>query len=383
MRTYPAIASVQLRSLRVSAKSEWLFLEVRCEDGTCGVGEATMEGHEAAVRAAIADLAGQVVGTCIAPGPVTGPLARFAAGNPARYTAISALEQALWDARGRRLGRCVADLLGARTEAPRLYANINRSIEDRSPEGFAAKAAAAVGAGFGAVKIAPFDGLNWTAGHDGGQEPLYAAGLARIAATRGAIGPEVSLMVDCHWRFDPATAERLIGDVAPFGLYWLECPVPERPASIPAVAALRGLCAARGMLLAGLESLNGLGAFLPWLEAGALDVIMPDVKYAGGLGECRLIARAAELHGVICSPHNPTGPVCHAASLHLAAGLANCPILEHQYDETPLFHEIAGGAFPALRGGRAGLPEGPGLGIELALPASAELFDPLGRALQH
>jgi galactonate dehydratase len=119
------------------------------------------------------------------------------------------------------------------------------------------------------------------------------------------------------------------------------------------------------MRLAGLETGFGLAAFAPFLEAGAYDVIMPDVKYLGGLALFGKLAALARGCGAVLSPHNPTGPVCHAASLHVAAALPAVDSLEVQFDETPLFDALVGGAFAPPVDGLAEAPQAPGLGVAL------------------
>ncbi|MFV0334712.1 MAG: mandelate racemase/muconate lactonizing enzyme family protein [Tropicimonas sp.] len=366
------IVSAERLELRISAKSLWIFLRVTCSDGITGHGEATMEGHEPEVRAALDRLIGLIADEPAAPERTRMRMLLSAIGpSPHGFTAISALDQALWDAQGQRQGTPVAALLAEHRAPVRLYANINRGIARRDPAGFAAAARKAATAGFTMIKIAPFDGLNWTGGKDPEGQPSYRAGLERIAAVRDAIGPDVALAVDCHWRFDASTAKALIHDTAPMAPHWIECPIAETVAAIPDLRRLRQRCHDTGTLLAGLESANGLEEFQGFITGGAYDVIMPDVKYAGGLGECLRIAEAAEAGGIACSPHNPTGPVCHAASLHLASALRNCPVLEHQFRETPAFDSIVTPAFPALAGGIAPLPAASGLGITLRLPQKA------------
>nr|WP_306268667.1 mandelate racemase/muconate lactonizing enzyme family protein [Pararhizobium sp. IMCC3301] len=359
------IDAIELISLRVSPRSEWLFLKVTSSDGLHGVGEATMEGHELAVKAAIKSLAERICGH---PEPDDDDVAQLlvkAAGDSHAFTAVSAFEQALWDIRGKRRDLSVAALFGGALQDCRLYANINRGIYERTPEGFARTAQDAIAAGFTAVKIAPFDDLDWTCGPAQDGRSYYDAGLARIAACRAALGEKIALSIDCHWRFDPETACQLVADVRDYGLFWIECPIAETRDAISDIRKIRQKCNAQGVLLAGLESLNGRNAFADFLVAEAVDVIMPDVKYAGGLSECQKIARLADEYGVFCCLHNPTGPVCHAASLQLASTLPNCPLLEYQFNETPLFHDIVGAPFPPLVDGCAALPPGPGLGIEL------------------
>jgi galactonate dehydratase len=129
------------------------------------------------------------------------------------------------------------------------------------------------------------------------------------------------------------------------------------------VKQLRAQANGLGMRLAGLEKLTHPDAFLPWLAGGAYDVIMPDVKYTGGISGVLKVARHAEEHGIACAPHNPTGPVCHAASLAVCAMSSSIEVLEHQVDETPVFWDMVAGDLPRPSNGISRVPVTPGLGI--------------------
>jgi galactonate dehydratase len=323
------VVSVEARSVRVTARTVWTFARLVAQDGSEGWGEASLEGRAAEVEAAI-----RAFTLPVTLGAVPTDLVKAAA--------YSAVEQALWDLAARNGGRPIAELLGgARRERVPLYANINRGTTDRSPAGFAARAAEAAALGFGAIKIAPFDNL---------QE-----GYARIAAAAEAIAGRAELQVDCHWRFDEARAQEALGECARLGVTWFECPLPETPEHFAAIKRLRGKANAAGMRLAGAEQFIGTAGFRPLLEQGLYDVVMPDVKYAGGLAECLRIAELAARHGVACSLHNPSGPVCHAHSLHASAAMESNERLEYQHGETPRFYEIAPG-LAAPVGGSAALP---------------------------
>jgi galactonate dehydratase len=245
----------------------------------------------------------------------------------------------------------------------RLYANINRGAHPRSPDGFAGAARRAVAEGFRALKLAPFEPLVWEDGFCETNRAAYAEGLARIAAVREAVGPDIEVMVDAHWRFSPGGAAGLVADLAEFRLYWLECPIAE--ANRAEIRRLRGMANDRGMRLAGAESLAGLAAYRPLVETGCYDVLMPDVKHAGGLEEIRRIAALAQTAGVEIAPHNPTGPVCHAHSVHLCAVIPNFLFLEVQYGETEAFFDMVEGASLRFERGAAPLPQAAGLGVAL------------------
>lgn len=365
------IAGLRLHAAGVTPATTWSFLALTLADGRTGWGECTL-GVPHPVMAAAADaLAAEVMGRDIRDHALLpGVLPHHPLGM-LRHTLVSALDQCVWDLLGQQAGVPIARMLGgARRQRIPLYANVNRGAE-RTPEGFARAARAALAQGFSAVKLAPFDPFVWLDAADRDVRAAYGSGLERIAAVRDAIGPEADLLVDCHWRFSPGGAAALVRDVAAFNLFWLECPIAE--AILPGIRRLRGLANDRGMRLAGAETLAGLAAYRPLIEQGAYDVLMPDVKHAGGHAEIMRVAAHAATAGIEIAPHNPTGPICHAHSLHLCAALPNFLILEVQFNETPLFHSLVSGADLGFADGHAQVPTAPGLGVTLDAALAATL----------
>jgi galactonate dehydratase len=351
--------------VNLSAKSNWFFIRVESNDGCAGYGEGTLYGWEKLQLAYLEQLSASVIGQ-----PVEQALVRLRVqpASPRGLVAnsiISALEQALTDVRARSTGQPLYATLGApqRTRV-RMYANINRRTEDRTPQGFVASARDAVAQGYEAIKIAPFDGVVPDLGRAESRARIDA-GIERIYATREAIGPDVDLLVDCHWRFDETTAASVLGELERAKLFWFECPISESPENYPALARLRSLAHRLGTRLAGAEQQIGVPGFRPFIEGGLLDIVMPDVKYAGGYAEMLRIAALCERAGVAFSPHNPTGPVCTMASLHVCALAPSFLILEHQVGESPLYYEVLRGGHPALVEGCFQLSNAPGLGIDL------------------
>lgn len=358
------IAELAFRGVNVTPKTNWCFLEVHTEDGRTGLGECTLANQEGLLEAEAARLAANVTGQDAAHRNRLARLIPHAPGGLVAATVLSAFDQALADLAAQRAGQPLHLFLGGALRDPvPLYANINRGASPRSPAGFAAAATRAVAAGFRAVKLAPFEPLVWEDGVSDANRAAYAEGLARIGAVRDAVGPDVDVMVDAHWRFSPGSAAALIRDVTPFRLFWLECPVAE--ANLAEIRRLRGMANDRGMRLAGAESLAGLAAYRRVVEAGCYDVLMPDAKHAGGLEEIRRIAALAQTAGIEIAPHNPTGPVCHAHSVHLCAIIPNFLLLEVQFGETEAFFDMVEGAPLRFAHGAAPLPQAPGLGIRL------------------
>ena len=365
---------LRCHQVRVSERTIWTFVEINDGDFS-GLGEATLEGRSDAVERAARSL-GEAL---FEPGsrPSESHLERLAqwlradrcAHSLVNATALSAIEQALHDLLARRAGLALHARLGQaqRSRIP-LYANINRGTVPRTPERFAARALRAAGQGFNAIKMAPFDGVSPEADDAAAQRALVDAGLARIAAVRAALDahfPDCALMVDCHWRFNAAQAMQMADELARLKVSWYECPVAEIPEQFDTLRQIRSRANDLGMQLAGAETMIGVNGFLPLLKAGLYDVVMPDVKYAGGLEETLRIAAACARHGTGCSPHNPSGPICHVHSVHVASVIPNMPLLEVQFEETPRFAEIVDASLPPFDGGATALPVGPGLGVKL------------------
>jgi len=364
-----SIIDIAVFSARISPKTVWTFVRARDSEGREGWGEATLAGQAAAVEAHVERLAHQRIGSPVITGTTTPDTESMA-----QAAAISAVDQAMWDLHAQAQSKTLAEALGApRRTTIELYANINRGTTDRSPHAFALRALDAANRGFDAIKIAPFDDVTPEIAESAAGRHAIAAGVERVAAVRAAIGPQRALLVDCHWRFTESAARDVLRELEPLQLYWFECPLPEMPTMLPALRRLRSQANAAGVQLAGCESMTGLAHFESFLDAGVYDVIMPDVKYAGGLAEMLRIAEAAEVRGAVCSPHNPSGPIAHLHSVHVSAVLPTIPFLEFQYGESPLFFDIVDGVMPDPNGGRSALPSGPGLGVALDVAKLGEL----------
>src|SRR5688572_14159677 len=352
----PTVAAISLVTVPVSAKTRWMFVQVQDSDGRTGLGEATLQRQESAVEAVLEKLASAHLQR---PADANARWAwRFAPRTLPGAAAASAIDHALWDLAGQRSGQPLAQMLGTPTSHVPVYANINRGLASRAPDAFAAAARAAAARGFSAVKLAPFDEIDvhgrWGAPR-AADDAALARGVERVVAVRDALGDDLQLMVDCHWRFDEVWAERAIDAVgAAVAAYWIECPVPEETAWLPAVRRLRSRASRFGMRLAGGEDGVGRESFEHLLDV--YDVLMPDIKYVGGIAEMRAVADRAAARGVGIAPHNPSGPVAHAASTHVCTSLAGFDRLELQFNESPLFEAIVAPAMPAPHEGWQPVP---------------------------
>lgn len=359
--TTDKIHKTSVKIFGATPQTRWCFLTVHTSQGHSGTGEATLQRHEEALLLRAEQYLPKLIGLSAEPAAV-----EMANGQDLVGSAItSALSQALWDIKAKVAGQSVGGLLGSEySQSVKVYANINRRTTDRSADSFARSARSAFDQGHRAFKIAPFDEVLRGTG-----KPQHAAllqnGIERIATVREMIGPDCDLMVDCHWRLDPELTATVIEQCRSYKLFWLECPLAETQNNLTEIAALRKKANAEGTLLAGCELCVGVEGFRPFLEANAYDVFMPDIKYIGCIEDmCRLWELLSGTD-VRLSPHNPSGPVSHAATLHVCNALSPDIRMEMQFDETPLFWSLAPN-LPQPVNGRSALPTGAGLGCEVS-----------------
>lgn len=240
-----------------------------------------------------------------------------------------------------------------------MYANINRGTWDRTPTGFARNAQAATAEGFTAIKCAPFDNVSAKGLSNQAQHAATAIGIDRIREIRAAIGPDVDLMVDCHSRFGTATAIQMARELDDVGLTWLEDPV-----SLQDLEQLRQVNEHTSMPIATGERFRTLTGFRTLLESRVAEYILPDVKYVGGILGIKKIAALAEAFGVLVAPHNPSGPVASAASIHCMATVPNFGILEYAWGEVDWRRDLIDPS-EQVEDGFAPVPVQPGLGVSL------------------
>lgn len=336
MNSCLTIKEIRTEGVRVNRRGDWIFVILATEEGLTGIGEASHSGNDHSVCGVVASLAEDLIGQ----DPININGLRRERG---RYrndriinTALSAIEQAAQDVRAQAAGMPLAQLLGGKvSDRVLLYANINRHVEDRSPASFARAAEMAVAEGFWMIKLAPFDEVKPPNQRRSGDEANWWPGVERVRAVREAVGPEVQVAVDCHSRFALSESFLVAAALEPLQLYWFEEPLP--------VSNLTGLHEVRSGIrqwLATAESLFGAESFHRLLEAGAADVVMPDVKHAGGDQETLLVGELAALHGVKFAPHNPSGPVASMHSGHVCAAARGFDILEFAWGEVPWRAEL-------------------------------------------
>jgi galactonate dehydratase len=372
------ISSFSFHSIHVNSKTNWSFIRIELGDGTIGWGECSLNGWERVQDRYATEFGSSLIGKVFHTAADAAELCQCYPHSPGgliAHSVKSATEVALIDAAARYRGKSVYALLAEERNLPiertqvEVYANINRATSARTPAGFATSAAAAVAAGFGSVKIAPFDGVLPRNCELESARKYIDDGIARVYAVREAVGDSVSIKVDCHWRFTATMAVLVFDRLMDARLDWLECPVSEHVEQHGAIAMLRRRANDMGVRLAGAEMQTGCSGFRPFIEGGLYDTIMPDVKYCGGMGALLDIAALAQKHSVQTAPHNPTGPICNYASLQTCAISAGCDLLEYQLGESELFRLMVFNEHPKLVDGKFTIPNELGVGAACDLLA--------------
>lgn len=353
------VTGIEIFRVHVNQRGDWVIPRIQTSAGVTGIGDASHAGAGDPQIAKLEEYAGLMKGRGIYDIEWLRQKVHpeFEKQQRATSCALSGIEQALYDIQGKVAGVPAYQLFGGKLrDTVRNYANINRSTDERTPQGFEAMARSAVEAGFDAIKLASFDGLRAkeTAAE---REAFTQTGIDCVAAVRNVLGPGGDLLVDAHSNFDLEKGLELARRLEPLNLFWLE----EVSRSLDDLAAIN---AAASMPTAGGESLFGLESNARYIAANAVDILMPDVKYCGGMLELKKISAMAEAAGLTSAPHGPASPVGNMAAAHVCVGLPNFLILEFSHGEVPWRAELVDPP-EALEKGYLTVPDRPGLGYEL------------------
>src|SRR6266540_71647 len=288
--------------------------------------------------------------------------------------AISGLDLALWDIAGKIAKLPVYRLLGAYRDKVEAYASGGFYQEGKDVSALADEAAGYIAQGYRAMKMKvgrnPSTQTNlreMLAQHDMCMVSLDED-LARVEAVRKALGREAKLMIDINCAWSPALAIQMGQALEPYHLYWIEEPV--------ATDDIRGsaeVARALGTAIAGYETEIGLYGFRELIIRGAVDIVQPDIAWAGGFTECRRIAALAHAYNLMVAPHAFSSAITLVAAIHLLASIPNGLILEFDQNPNALRQELLREPITVDREGFVTLPDRPGLGVELD-PATIEKY---------
>ena len=334
----------------------WLFVRIESDDGAVGWGEASLEGHAEAVAGALDAAGDRLIGQDagrIEDAWQTLYRLGFYRGGPVLMSAISGIDQALWDLKGRSLGVPVHDLLGGRVrDRVRVYAWIGG---DR-PADVAAAAKARRAQGFDAVKMNGTEEMDWLASPRSVDAAVERLGMVRDTG--------IDVGVDFHGRVHKPMARRLVEALAPLGpLFVEEVLLGEHLEALMQIARQTTVPLAMG------ERLFSRWDFKRFFESAVIDVAQPDLSHAGGISEGRRIAAMAESYDVALAPHCPLGPLALAACLQVAAGTPNFVIQEvslgihYNQADADLLTYLTDPDVLRVEDGSIAVPTGPGLGI--------------------
>lgn len=288
--------------------TNWTFVRIHTDEGIHGVGEGSLQYKDAALEAELLDFRKFLIGK----DPfqierIWTSLHRRVTwtGGAVTISAISAIDLALWDIKGKALGVPVYELVGgASHDRVRIYAN-GWFVGADGPESYAEKAAAAVAEGYTAIKLYPFSGTQ------GARQTRLSRGVAVVAAVREAVGPDIEIDIDIRGRMNMWSARRVAQRLEPYDLAWLEEPV-----MFDNVNAMAQLAREVNVPVSTGEQLYTRWQFRALLEQNAVGIIQPDICHAGGMTELKKIAAMAETYYVMVVPHNSNGPISTVASLH-------------------------------------------------------------------
>jgi galactonate dehydratase len=333
----------------------WLFVVVGTDEGLSGVGEGSLPGHPLAVAAAVEEYREYVVGEDPARIQHLWQMMYrrpFFRSGAVTLSAMSAIEQALWDIKGKVAGLPVFELLGGRChDRIKLYAN---GPDGATLEELADSAGSLVDRGFTAMKtgldlpVLPVQG-------DG----IFRRAAERAEALRNAVGEDVEIAWDAHGRYTPAMSIKLARALEPYNIWFLEEPaLPENATGLAQVARATSIPVATG------ERLFTKWAFREVLELGGAALVQPDLSHCGGVLEARAIAAMAEIYYCGFAPHNPLGPINTIVSAQVAMASPNFVALEICLYPPDWTRELLTEPLE-LTGGFLALSDRPGWGVEL------------------
>ncbi len=328
-------------------KPRWLFLKIHTDAGVTGLGEPLLEGRALTIKTAIQEIEPYLLGKD--PRAVVHHWQAiyrhaFYRGGPVLTSALSGIDQALWDIKGKLLNVPVYELLGGPTrDRVRVYgqARTPADMKQRKAEGYTV------------IKT----GLAHQYPANIVENPAFIKhAVDSFAALRDAGGPEMDIGIDFHGNISPQTAKIVIKELEPYQPMFIE-----EPCQAQNVDTMAEIAHGTYLPIAAGERIFTKWGFRELLEKKAASILQPDLCHAGGITEGRLIAGMAEAYYIPIAPHNPMGPISLASGLQLAASIPNFLVQE----QVSLGEGYLKNPFKLQKDGTVMIPLGPGLGIEL------------------
>jgi galactonate dehydratase len=289
----------------------WLFLRLETDTGIIGWGEPVLEGRADTVAAAVKELMPYVKDKEASDiEDIFQVLYRggFYRGGPILTSAISGIEQALWDIKGKNLGVPIYELLGGKVrDKMRVYCWIGGEMNTTTPQEVADQAEQKYKEGYSAIKMNATAQMEWIDRYE-----KVELVVERVRAIRDRLGMKIEIGLDFHGRVHKGMVRPLIHALNDYKLMFVEEPVLcEQKVEFRNIAQYAKMPIATG------ERLFTRWDFKPLFELGGVDIIQPDVSHAGGILETRKIAAMAEAYDIALAPHCPLGPIAFAACLQV------------------------------------------------------------------
>jgi L-alanine-DL-glutamate epimerase-like enolase superfamily enzyme len=351
-----SLAGAPRNPLMAWSRKNVLLVLVTLDDGRTGIGECWCDGGSPAVTAACIeqDLKPLLLGAdprdCVALWQRMQATATYSLRDGLLYSALSGIDIALWDLQGKIYGVPVSRLLGRCRDRVFAYASGGLYAAGKTAADLAIEMRGYVERGFRGVKLK-------VAGD------TLRADVARVAATREAVGPGIRIMVDAVYALSVADAIRLARAIERYDIHFLEAPVAPSD-----VAGMARVARASPLPVAGNEFAYGRQQFKRILDHEAAEYVHLDAIVCGGITEAVRIASMADTYGVACSYHAASSAVCFAANLHAAAAASRCDSIEYHMVHRILFDELPDTPFEPDAEGCVRVPDTPGLGIEWTPP---------------
>jgi galactonate dehydratase len=349
-------------SLTPDSDRPYVFVKLETNSGVVGWGEGTLEGKAGAVMACIHDFRDFLIGA--------DPLQvehhwqsmyvhTFYRAGPVIGSAISGIDQALWDIRGKVLGMPVWQLLGGPLDARGVRGYYHASASTK--EELARLRASAVRDGVSCFKSGIPGYYEWIETH-----AKIERAIKQLQFLREGLGPDIDIAIDFHAKTSPSVASIIVKEVEPLNLLFIEEPCP--PENVP---AMQRIARRSTTPIATGERLIASYGCRELIEMGVVDILQTDINHVGGISGLWKVASMAGLSGISMAPHSCEGPIGGLATLHVDAAMPNFLIQEVCSGVAPTMKEKVWEewfGFPAMRmvNGRFPLPEKPGLGFKLS-----------------
>lgn len=328
-------------------KPRWIFLKIHTDAGVFGLGEPLLEGRALTIQTAIKEIEPYLIGKD--PRNVVHHWQAiyrhaFYRGGPILTSALSGIDQALWDIKGKLLNVPVYELLGGPTrDRVRVYGRASTAEQMKQQKA----------AGFTVIKT----GVAKKAHANIVENPRFIKyAIDNFASLRDAGGDDMDIGIDFHGSISPQTAKILIKELEVYQPMFIE-----EPCQCQNVDTMVDIARGTHIPIATGERIFTKWGFREILEKGAASILQPDLCHAGGITEGRIIAGMAEAYYVPIAPHNPMGPISLAVGLQLAASIPNFLVQE----QVSLGEGYLKNPFKLQKDGTVLVPKGPGLGIEL------------------